>query len=456
MFKIRLYPYQREIAEKLLRLVIHPHSVRKATGNGATHIKHLEILISRQAGKTEVIVLCVAYLMVFYPVIKNKPLRTIIFGPQREQTKTDFDRLKERLGQLEQAGFGAEIDTEESNATTLKLANGAITYTFPLTETSKIESKTGDLLIFEEANAIDNRQKRVKADPMRTATNGPEISIGVGGYSINYFQERCLIGENLVKADDNRVMAERRELYEQDGNDWHLNYEKAVLEKRAEWGEVSDEYQTQYRLNWKLGTGQFCTAEQWDSLKGVPKDHKANHGCVAGLDTAKSPDRTVLKIKCRECQQLIGGLELLGENYQDQFDIITQELGRHKTIALAIDSTGQGDFMPDLFERHSKWSDEMNGLYRVKFTLQGKHDLYKNLQTVILNKLTSIPEEDTDTYRRFKKEMIDLQKEYKGQYLSVHHPDDPNAHDDHPDAWALAEWADHQYSIHGEPEIFTM
>jgi hypothetical protein len=44
------------------------------------------------------------------------------------------------------------------------------------------------------------------------------------------------------------------------------------------------------------------------------------------------------------------------------------------------------------------------------------------------------------------KQYTELEKEYKGEYLSVHHPDnDKEAHDDIPDADALAIWAGCEY-----------
>ena len=43
------------------------------------------------------------------------------------------------------------------------------------------------------------------------------------------------------------------------------------------------------------------------------------------------------------------------------------------------------------------------------------------------------------TRRRFENQMTRLLREYKGdgEYLSVHHPDEPDAKDDAPDATAL-------------------
>ncbi len=107
---------------------------------------------------------------------------------------------------------------------------------------------------------------------------------------------------------------------------------------------------------------------------------------------------------------------------------------------MAIDATGQGDFMPDMFENNTEWSDEHSGLYRVKFSAVSKDMIYKNLKVTIKELLTVLPKRDKKG-DRFRQQMLDLQQEYKGQLLSVKHPDDPNAHDDYPDSWALAEWA---------------
>jgi hypothetical protein len=97
--------------------------------------------------------------------------------------------------------------------------------------------------------------------------------------------------------------------------------------------------------------------------------------------------------------------------------------------------------MPDMFESHTEWADERSGLYRIKFSAVSKDMLYKNLKVVISELLTTLPDLSTKIGVEFKQQMLDLQQEYKGSLLSVHHPDDNNAHDDFPDSWALAEWA---------------
>jgi len=97
--------------------------------------------------------------------------------------------------------------------------------------------------------------------------------------------------------------------------------------------------------------------------------------------------------------------------------------------------------MPDMFENNTQWADEHSGLYRIKFSAVSKDLIYKNLKVSIKELLTTLPKLGTKQAEKFRQQMLDLQQEYKGQLLSVHHPDDPNAHDDYPDSWALAEWA---------------
>lgn len=80
----------------------------------------------------------------------------------------------------------------------------------------------------------------------------------------------------------------------------------------------------------------------------------------------------------------------------------------------------------------------------VKFSLQSKNDLYVNFEQAIFK-------DSGDLFRfsypadhphaaEFEEQMTRLLREYKGdgEYLSVHHPDEPDAKDDAPDATALA------------------
>ena len=128
---LRFYSYQRVVSDQIIIALL--------TRSG----EEIPIEISRQAGKTEAIVCTLAFLMVFANVLTRKfwgyeaPFRFIIFSPQKEQAKTDFDRLKQYLNKLKRDGsWGAIVDQQESNQTTLQITNGSYCYIFPLTPTS--------------------------------------------------------------------------------------------------------------------------------------------------------------------------------------------------------------------------------------------------------------------------------------------------------------------------------
>lgn len=445
------YRYQKLISQKILKAYLFDRLRGRSP--------EIAIEISRQAGKTTSVKDVVAFLMCWY-----KPIRIGIFAPQREQAKTDFDRLKQTLAEVTKVT--GEFKPEERNANTLKIENGSECYIFPVTPTSHPESKTLDLIIVEEAQSINDHEFMNDVRPMGASTNAPIIFIGSAGYNICYFY-RLIQRDSSLKFDCNTVFRDKREMFEKTGDDFHLNYETFVNAEKLLLGEDSDEFRVPYLLEWKLGGGQFATAEQIDAVVGthsrVYQEKKSE--CFVGIDTAKNPDSTVVTIlrwlierddagnEIKREKQLINWLELRGDNYKDQFDIIHEFIKHYNVVAIAIDSTGQGDFMPDMFERETRWCDENNGLYRIKFSSVSKDTMYKNLTVVLKNLLTKIPRLETKEGEKFREQMLDLQKEYKGELLSVHHPNSPDAHDDYPDSWALAELAFAKYQEKGEPKI---
>lgn len=483
---LRFYSYQTAVSDKIIIALL--------TRSG----EEIPIEISRQAGKTEAIVCTLAFLMVFAKTLTQRfwgheaPFRFIIFSPQKEQSKTDFDRLKQYLNKLKRkGGWEGLVDAQESNQTTLQLTNGSYCYIFPLTPTSNPESKSADLIIYEEAHKIIDQEKKNKADPMGASTNAPEISVGVAWYQKNYFK-------NLIDANPDHpcfpaetVIAERRRLYEQDGDERHLLYERHYKKKLDLLGPEDASIRTQYQLKWMLEAGNFMSAQDWEALtrpyvylgpggvrmKYTPKllDYDLKSDCYAGIDTAKHPDSTVVTIvrwnEETNWKELVALLELHGTNYSEQFTIISgwDTVAGKKTekgmfdyfnvVGVSIDSTGQGSFMPDFFKTHTKWRDERSGLFEVKFSLPGKDMIYTNLMQVMTNRLTAIPADATVELKKMRQQMLDLEKEYKGQFLTCHHPEDESGqtyHDDYSDSWALAE---HSFAMRqriAKPKIMTI
>lgn len=475
---ITLYPYQEVISDNIIIALLQ--NLRLTSNATEEQIKKLKLIeesdeISRQAGKTTAIVHTLEVVMIYFPKLFNltgvNKLELGIFAPQSEQAKTDFDRLKEAF--LRSNQMVKEVKTEEeklykeqNNAKTIVLPNGASCYIAPISQVSNPESKSLNLMIFEESQDLDDDIVKRKVWPMGSAKNAPRIYIGTAGTKLCYFRTLGLNGGTKLYFEE--IVAQRRKVYEETGDARHLIYEQTVRQEITKYGLDSDEIQNPYFGKWLIGTGNFTTEadidklmelgrERWNPeqkkiMKGelrLPTFHSKKVGyCFAGIDTAKHPDSTVVTILRwnpeLKRKEIINWMELRGENYKDQFDLITSAegfLSHYNIMAIAIDSTGQGDFMPDMFEKETEWADENSGLYRIKFSAVSKDALYKNLKVTIQELLTTLPNLSTKNGVRFKQQMLDLQQKHVGQLLSVKHPDDPTAHDDYPDSWALAEWA---------------
>lgn len=449
------YPYQELVSDRILEALIQNlRLTASATEEDIKKLKLVELPIefSRQSGKTTAVVFTVEFILTWLSVYFDRQIHIGIFAPQIEQAKTDFDRLKLALRRVKDMIIVDEatekLVKEQENAKTLVLPDGSSCYIAPVSKTSHPESKTLDLMIFEESQDLDDQIVKESIWPIGASTNAPRIYIGTAGTSIKYFYRLGQQGKAL-KLYFEDIAAQRRTIYEQTGEAKHLIYEQTVRQEIEKQGFDSDEIQRPYFGKWLIGTGNFTTEDELDSLidherKRVTQRH-TKYSCYAGIDTAKHPDSTIVTVirynPELKKKELLNWCELHGENYQDQFDIIKFFLSNYRIDAVAIDSTGQGDFMPDMFQNNTEWSDEKSGLYRIKFSAVSKDLMYKNLKVSIKEKLTSLPELTTKQGEKFRQEMLDLQQQHKGQLLSVSHPDDANAHDDYCDSWALAEWA---------------
>ena len=475
---VTFYEYQESISDSMLAALLQNLQLTSnATEDDIKKLKLVELAIeiSRQAGKTTAVVLTVEFIMIYLTNLFGRRIHIGIFAPQNEQAKTDFDRLKEAFKRSNQM-FVVQTDEqkefqEQSNAKTLVLPNGSSCYIFPITKTSKPESKSLDLEIFEESQDLEDKIVKEQVWPMGANTNAPRVYIGTAGTRVCYFR-KIGQGAHALKLYHDEIVKQRRKVYEETGDARHLIYQQFVAQEIEKHGINADEIQRPYFGKWLIGTGNFTTEEQLNSLaeqRNITYQYKKTN-CFAGIDTAKHPDKTWVTIirdtgnlaewTLKDGTKMFGRkrdvlnwMVLSGENYQNQFDIISDFLGNYNIIAVAIDSTGQGDFMPDLFENHTEWSDENSGLYRIKFSLTSKDIMYKSLKVSIAQRLITFPKLVGQTGEDFKQQMLDLQQERKGNFLTVHHPDSPDAHDDACDSLALADWAFSRWYAENDAQI---
>ena len=381
--------------------------------------KEVFIEVSRQAGKTTAVVDTLAFVMTFAHHFFPMPLSVGIFAPQKEQAKTDFDRLKENLRVLQEL---YRLQFEEANGTTLKLGNGNTIYCFSLSPTSHLESKTLHLAITEEAQKIDDEKAKNEVFPILASTNGSKNFIGSGGYQLCDFCRGIENGKNVFRFDYEHVIADKKKLYQKTKNILHKKYKEFVEGEKERYREDSDYFQTQYALNWKIGRGILVTKSELEKLRDnyeMPTTY--DKPVYAGWDVAKEEDESVQWLAMR------------GDDYTDQVEIVQKELSKYKRVMkVCIDAIGVGDPVVDYFKRSTRLHTEP-----VKFTLQSKDNLYKTLIKILRDEELLYPESHKLT-PKFEMQMMEMIKEYKGEFLSCHHPDRSGAHDDFPDSLALA------------------
>jgi hypothetical protein len=440
-FKRKYAPFQEKIARTIVRNFL------KQDG------QNIYIEVARQAGKTTAVVDCVSVLSAIAKPNWGMDSFIGVFAPQKEQSKTDFDRVKSALKELQKAGH-QNASFEQSNANTITLFGGlAEFYSFSLEEGTDIEGKSNSLQIFEEAQKIHGKREKkmkVEAFPMGAAYNASRIFIGSGGYHLCHFKKGIdeNIGNKLVvhRYPYQQVIEEKRWLYEQTGDPFHLQYEKFIEKEKLELGEGSDEFKSQYELIWNLTRGMFVTREAFlrMAIDKPELESEKTYPCFAGIDVGKRHDSSVCSIIRRANGKWvrIATRMWIGDNYSVQFKEMVEFLGKYKVVCLAIDSTGVGDWLPDRFDDETSYEP-----IHFTFSQNSRDKLYRNALTIFQSdQFRWLRPRSDHIYHQTIKQYTELEKEYKGEYLSVHHPDnDKECHDDIPDADALALWAAREY-----------
>jgi len=422
-FKRPFADYQREISHEIITTIF--------TKNG----EEIYIEVSRQAGKTTAVVDTIAFVVLFAHHFFDTPIAIGIFAPQKEQAKTDFDRLKDNLRILKEV---YKIGFEEANGTTLKLSNGNVIYCFSLAPTSHLESKTLHLAIIEEAQKIDDEKAKNEVFPMLASTDGSKIFIGSAGYQLCNFYKGIENGENVYRYDHEKVIADKEKLYKKTKNKLHKKYKTFIAKEKERYREDSDYFQTQYALNWKIGRGMLTTQSELEKLRAVYKAETPYKKPVyAGWDVAKEEDESVITVVGWDEEikkfRILEWLAMRGDDYTDQVEIAKKTLEKYpRVMKVCIDATGVGDPVVDNFRKQTRLSTEP-----VKFSLQNKDALYKNFIKILRDGEIQYPA-DHEYAPKFEMQMLEMIKEYKGEFLSCHHPDKSGAHDDFPDSLALA------------------
>lgn len=435
---ISLYEYQEQAAYALI------YSVITFSGDVKT------MLFSRQSGKSETIAFVIDTLCVLLPALGNiipdleqfkTGFRVGLFAPQSDQVTTTYSRALTRLNSAnaEMVLEDPDIDTYLESNVRLKLSNGSYLAGQVASKQSKIESKTYDFVIVEEAQDVDDLIVSKSIEPMLSATGGTLVKVGTTGMYKNHFYYEIQHNRQLDrKVKDPRIrnhfefnykdiIVDRRKQFRKDGKRFHLNYEADVMRKKERWGEDSQAFKLAYALIWDLESGMLLTDKDYNhiinrklgfQMPGI-KDR-----IVAGLDIGKSPAETVLTIgkviegDDRSYKQILAWVALGGLDYEAQHHVLMDCIVEFNITTLYADYTGVGKAVVD---RLMYACGEYVDIVPYTFTAQSKSDMWFNFTSEIQTKHLIVPANkqvrSTTEYMKFEEQMKNCQKYFNGAYM---------------------------------------
>ena len=465
--EITFYPYQEQFSKRLIRSVLE--------NDGA----EISALFARQTGKSETVATTVGGMMIILPELANLPmfaddvrlkgfkkgLYVGIFAPSLRQAQTTFNRMKTRLSctasQQVLEEFGLEFAT--ANGQTVSLTNGSFVSSVSASERSNIEGDSYMLIICEECQDISSFKIRKSISPMGASYNATMIKIGTATTFKGDFYET--IQRNKKLWEDKKVTLRRHFEYDYKVcQKYNPKYAKYIEKEMFALGEHSDEFRMSYGLEWILERGMFIDTDFLEKKCGLKtekrcsSDLEATH--VVGIDLAKRDDSTVITVVevdwnnpvIQEEQEtntletvtytayntkIKDWKELTGDNYDSQYYEILDYIKYFKVKRIMIDATKE-EGMADRLMINLPNVEVIPCIFSSSF----KSDMYKHLESAIKTGRAKFPLHEevqkTKEYRKFMEQMGELEKEYRGQTLAVHHPNVRGAHDDYPDSWALA------------------
>jgi hypothetical protein len=453
-----LYPYQRRLAYRILESLIWQNS-DGTVGDGET----ITALMARQAGKTETVADCVATAMILLPVLaKRFPARlgkykeglwVGCFAPVADQSETLFGRIVSRLTSERAQEILSESDLGDKASAGGKILTLSKSGSFIRMQTAhrraNIESKTYHLIVIDEAQNCDSFVVSKSIYPMGAATNASFIKTGTPTTQRGDFYDNIRLNLRLETkrgAKQNHYQANWREVCK-----YNKNYARYIDKEKRRIGEDSDEFQMAYNLKWLLERGMLTTQATLDelgdkSMKTYPDWTKTP--VLIGIDPARRQDSTVVTAVWVNWDRsdadgyfehrVINWLEMHGEQWEEQFGRIVEFCSHYNVLRVCVDKQGMGDLVEDRLTRLLP-NVEVIGY---DSTLPEQSRRWKHLITLIDKRLISWPAHAetrrTRNWKRFRQQMEEAEKHYKGPNILVEAPNETDAHDDYVDSLALA------------------
>jgi hypothetical protein len=216
-------------------------------------------------------------------------------------------------------------------------------------------------------------------------------------------------------------------------------------------GEDSDEFRLNYRLEWLLERGMLVTESRMDELGDPTMPIVQSYWrspLVAGVDFARRMDSTVVTVVWVDFDRpdelglydhrILNWLEMHGEEWEEQYFRIVDFLSNYSVVAMGVDAQGVGDVAADRLKRLLPKIQ----VEPLSSQIADQSARWKHLQQLLQRGLLSWPAapraKKTKTWRRFRQQMVDVEKTYKGAHLVIAAPNEAGAHDDYVDSLSCA------------------
>lgn len=445
-----LRPYQVELARRIFESLI--------VGDSRT----ITACLARQSGKSETLALVTCVCMVFFPLLSQifpKRMKKYrdgfmvgAFAPVDEQADNLYGRITDRLKSKHAKAIMSDPDISDDpvvRGRITKMRNGSLVRKTTCHPKATIEGRTYHLILIDEAQGADKLVVDKKIAPMGAATNATIVMTGTPTYQKGVFYER------IRKNKRGEANGSKKNNFEFDWktvSKYNPEYKKYIEEQRDSIGEDSDEFRLSYRIQWLLEKGMFVSSERLDALGDKSMQsvvHAYNRTpVVAGIDVGRKQDKTIVTVVYVDWDnpdpfglyyhQILNWLDLEGMDWEEQYFRIVEFLSNYNVWKIGIDVGGLGDvvsqrlkvLMPqaEIIELGSANSDQSSRWKYLKQLLEHGQISWPDGAKVRTRKV----------WKRFRREMEDLEIHFKGPYVLAEAPNTNEAHDDYPDSLAMA------------------
>lgn len=446
-----LYPYQTPFARRIIESVI--------IGDGAT----ITALVSRQGGKSETVANVVTALVIMlprlaeiFPALLSKFKEGFwvgAFAPVEDQADNLFKRIAERLTSDRAAEFLTDPEIDDS----VNLSSRTITLkrcrSFIRKQTAHpratIEGRTYHLILVDECQGSDEKVVNRSIAPMGAATNATIVFTGTPTYEKGVFYNTIQLNKRNAGSRGGRT--NHFEANWKTVAKSNKNYERFVKKELLRLTEDSDEFKLSYRLLWLLDRGMFTTSERLDELGDVTMNVVPSYfrsPVIIGIDPARKIDSTIVTAVWVDwanpdefgyCyHRVLNWLDLTGVAWEEQYHRIVEWVSHYSVFAIGVDSGGVGDVVAGRLRVLMPNIDIVD----VSSQLPDQSKRWKHLGELMDRGMLGWPAHSKTrrlkTYRNFRIQMEDLEKNFKGPYVLAAAPRENNAHDDYPDSLAIA------------------